>query len=47
MQQTAIDEAKSGNCDVVTTTRTITYPDGKTESDKFRATYRPGEGQRC
>ena len=46
-QQTAIDEAKSGNCDVVTTTRTITYPDGKTESDKFRATYRPGEGQRC
>ena len=46
-QQTAIDEAKSGNCDVVTTTRMITYPDGKTESDKFRATYRPGEGQRC
>ena len=38
---------RSGNCTVVTTTRTITYPDGTTESDKFRATYRPGEGQRC
>jgi vancomycin resistance protein YoaR len=46
-EQTAIDEARSGNCDVVTTTRTITSPDGKTVSDKFRATYRPGEGQRC
>ena len=46
-EQTAIVEGRSGNCDIVTTTRTITYPDGKTESDKFRATYRPGEGQRC
>jgi vancomycin resistance protein YoaR len=46
-EQTAISESKVGNCTVVTTTRTITYPDGKTKADKFRATYRPGEGQRC
>ena len=46
-EQTAIAESRSGSCDVVTTTRTITYPDGKTETDKFRATYRPGAGQRC
>ena len=46
-EQTGITEAQSGNCKVVTTTRTITYPDGKTETDKFRATYRPGEGLRC
>ena len=46
-EQTAIVEGRSGNCAIVTTTRTITYPDGKTATDKFRATYRPGEGQRC
>jgi vancomycin resistance protein YoaR len=46
-EQTAISEGRSGNCAVVTTTRTITYPDGKTDTDKFRATYRPGEGLRC
>ena len=46
-EQTAITESPSGKCTVVTTTRTITYPDGTTRSDKFRATYRPGEGQRC
>jgi vancomycin resistance protein YoaR len=46
-EQTGITEGRSGNCDVVTTTRTITYPDGKTATDQFRATYRPGEGQRC
>jgi vancomycin resistance protein YoaR len=46
-EQTAISESKVGNCTVVTTTRTITYPDGSTKADKFRATYRPGEGQRC
>ncbi len=46
-EQTAITEGRSGNCTVVTTTRTITYPDGKTATDQFRATYRPGEGQRC
>ena len=46
-EQTAIDEGRSGNCAVVTTTRTITDPDGQTRKDQFRATYRPGEGQRC
>ena len=46
-EQTAISESRVGNCTVVTTTRTITYPDGRTEQDRFRATYRPGEGQRC
>ena len=46
-EQTGITEGRAGNCDVVTTTRTITYPDGKTATDQFRATYRPGEGQRC
>jgi vancomycin resistance protein YoaR len=46
-EQTAISESRVGNCTVVTTTRTITYPDGATEQDRFRATYRPGEGQRC
>ena len=43
----AIAEGPSGNCTVVTTTRTRTYPDGTTETDKFRATYRPGEGSDC
>jgi vancomycin resistance protein YoaR len=46
-EQTAISEGRSGNCAIVTTTRTVTFPDGRTETDKFRATYRPGEGQRC
>ena len=46
-EQTGIVESKVGNCTVVTTTRTITYPDGKTTADKFKATYRPGEGQHC
>ena len=43
-EQTAIAESRSGNCTIVTTTRTITYPDGSTKADKFRATYRPGRG---
>ncbi|MGQ0431436.1 MAG: VanW family protein [Microthrixaceae bacterium] len=46
-EQTAISEGASGNCKVVTTTRTRTYPDGRTETDKFRARYRPGPGQGC
>jgi hypothetical protein len=32
---------------VVTTTRTITYPDRPTATDTFRATYRPGPGEPC
>jgi hypothetical protein len=46
-EQTAITESKSGSCTVVTTTRTTTYPDGTKKADKFRATYRPGEGLHC
>jgi vancomycin resistance protein YoaR len=46
-EQTDIREGTSGNCAVVTTTRTRTYPDREPETDEFRATYRPGEGQFC
>ena len=46
-EQTAISESPSGACKVVTTTRTTTFPDGTKKTDKFRATYRPGEGQHC
>ncbi|MGQ0831033.1 MAG: VanW family protein [Microthrixaceae bacterium] len=46
-EQTGITEGTSGRCAVVTTTRTRTFPDGRTENDKFRARYRPGPGQGC
>ena len=46
-EQTDIDEGSSGNCDVVVTERTRTYPDGSQVTDEFRATYRPGEGRFC
>ena len=46
-EQTDIQESSSGRCRVVTTTRTITRPDGSTATDEFGATYRPGEGQGC
>ncbi|MGH9234334.1 MAG: VanW family protein, partial [Acidimicrobiales bacterium] len=46
-EQTGISESMSGACRVVTTTRTRTYPNGETETDTFRATYRPGEGEPC
>jgi vancomycin resistance protein YoaR len=46
-EQTGISETMSGACRVVSTTRTRTYPDGETETDTFRATYRPGEGETC
>jgi vancomycin resistance protein YoaR len=47
-EQTGIDEGSSGNCRVVTTTRTRTFVDGRPpEQDTFRATYRPGAGQFC
>jgi vancomycin resistance protein YoaR len=45
--QTGITESMSGACRVVTTTRTRTYPDGSTDTDTFKATYRPGEGLPC
>jgi vancomycin resistance protein YoaR len=46
-EQTGIDESTSGRCQVVTTTRTRTFPDGTSKQDTFKATYRPGEGQFC
>ncbi len=46
-EQTGIRQSMSGACRVVTTTRTRTYPDGRSLEDTFRATYRPGPGQRC
>ncbi len=46
-EQTGITEGRSGNCRVITTVRTRTFPDGHTEKDKFRARYRPGPGERC
>ena len=45
--QTGTSESPSGKCTVVTTTRTITYPDRPTATDTFRATYRPGPGEPC
>jgi vancomycin resistance protein YoaR len=46
-EQTGISESMSGACRVVSTTRTRTFPDGSTENDTFKATYRPGPGQSC
>jgi vancomycin resistance protein YoaR len=46
-QQTGITETMEGQCRVVTTTRTRTWPDGRTENDTFRARYRPGPGLNC
>jgi vancomycin resistance protein YoaR len=46
-EQTGITEGASGACTVVTTTRTRTFPDGRSEQDSFRARYRPGPGQVC
>ena len=46
-EQTGISEGTSGRCTTVTTTRTITYPDGRTEQDKFRARYRPPGSTTC
>jgi hypothetical protein len=47
-EQTGINEGRSGNCAVVTTTRTRTFVDGRPpETDTFSSTYRPGEGQFC
>jgi vancomycin resistance protein YoaR len=46
-EQIDISESTSGRCAVVTTTRRVTRPDGATRDDKFRATYRPGDGLGC
>ena len=46
-EQTGISESRNGQCRTVTTTRTRTWPDGRTENDTFRATYRPGPNLGC
>jgi vancomycin resistance protein YoaR len=48
-EQTSQSEAPVGEagCKRVTTVRTRTYVDGRTETDRFFATYRPSEGVKC
>ena len=46
-EQTGISESMEGQCRIVTTTRTVTWPDGRTENDTFRARYRPGPNLNC
>jgi hypothetical protein len=45
--QTNSVQTMNGACQVVTTTRTRTFPDKPTETDTFHSTYRPGEGKTC
>jgi vancomycin resistance protein YoaR len=45
--QTGSVDGTSGKCTTVTTTRTITYPDGRTAQDEFRARYRPSGSTTC
>jgi vancomycin resistance protein YoaR len=45
-EQTASNESMSGQCRVVVTTRTRSYPDRASETDQFRSTYRPS-GKTC
>jgi vancomycin resistance protein YoaR len=46
-EQTNKAESMSDQCRVVTTTRTITFPDGHKTNDTFKATYRPAAGVGC
>lgn len=46
-EQTGQRRSQAGNCTRVTTERTRTYVDGRTEVDTVFATYRPGEGVNC
>ena len=46
-EQTGQSRRSAGNCTRVTTERTRTYVDGRTEVDTVFATYRPGEGVDC
>lgn len=46
-QQTGQSTSHSGGCTSVTTERTITYPDGRTETDTVRARYRDPGVTRC
>jgi vancomycin resistance protein YoaR len=45
--QTGISESMEGQCRIVTTTRTRTWPDGRTANDTFTARYRPGANLNC
>ncbi len=46
-EQTAQSERPAGECTRVTTERTRTFVDGRTEVDEVYATYRPEEGVDC
>src|SRR5829696_8430244 len=46
-EQTGSTESMSGQCRVVETTRTRTFAAGGTDTDTFKATYRPGPGIDC
>ena len=46
-EQTGQSRSSAGNCTRVTTERTRTYVDGRTEVDTVFATYRPREGVNC
>jgi vancomycin resistance protein YoaR len=46
-EQTGSSSRRSGNCTIVTTTRTIHYPDGKTGTDQFQARYRDSGKTSC
>jgi vancomycin resistance protein YoaR len=46
-QQTGISEGPRGPCTRVVTTRTRTYLDGTTKTDRTAALYRPEEGVQC
>jgi len=46
-EQTGQTKSRAGNCTRVTTERTRTYTDGRSEVDTVFATYRPGEGVNC
>lgn len=46
-EQTGSTEGRSGRCTVVTTERTVTYPDGTTSKDNFSARYRDEGATTC
>lgn len=46
-EQTGSSDSRSGNCTIVTTTRTIHRPDGTTANDEFRARYRDAGQTSC
>jgi vancomycin resistance protein YoaR len=46
-EQTNLTETMQGQCRVVETTRTRTFTAGGTDTDTFKATYRPGPNLNC